>query len=127
MKFRGLIHSLFLSLFRLAIFDQEFDNGNSGASKTIDWNNGQNQRLTITKDTVLSFTDISVTNKTYRIQLSLYQSGTGGFDVTLPANCVLVHDFTFTDGATGQFSIMTLYFNGSFYSAATTEWNDVPV
>ena len=115
-----------LDISQFAFFGQEYDNGNSGAAKTIDWNNGQNQKLTLTESTELTFENIAVTDKTYRVQLTVYQSGAGGYDLTLPANCVLVHDFTFTDGATGQFAIMTLYFNGSFYSAACTEWNNTP-
>lgn len=111
--------------FKKAYFNSEYDNGNSGAYITIDWNNGQNQKLTITENTSLTFTDIET--GTYRVQVTLYQSGTGGFDVTLPANCVLLQDFTFTDGATGQFSILTLYFNGTFYSAAASKWNNTPI
>jgi hypothetical protein len=37
------------------VFASEYDNGNSGAAKTIDWGNGNKQKLVLTDDCVLSF------------------------------------------------------------------------
>jgi len=42
-----------------ATFDAEYDNGNSGSAKTIDWTNGNKQKLTVTENTTLTFTDPS--------------------------------------------------------------------
>ncbi len=39
-----------------AYYDAVYDNGNSGANKTIDWNNGNVQMITTTSDCVLTFT-----------------------------------------------------------------------
>lgn len=36
-------------------FYAEYDNGNSGASVTIDWNNGQKQKITLTDNCGISF------------------------------------------------------------------------
>lgn len=37
---------------KTASFDAEFDNGNSGATPTINWNNGQKQKITLDSGTV---------------------------------------------------------------------------
>jgi hypothetical protein len=38
------------------VFTSEYDNGNSGTSKTIDWNNGNKQKVTITGSCTFTFT-----------------------------------------------------------------------
>ncbi len=38
------------------VFASEIDNGNSGATATIDWNDGNKQKIVLTADCVLSFT-----------------------------------------------------------------------
>jgi len=40
---------------RSILFNPEFDNGNSGAAKTIDWSIGDNQLLNLTDDVTLTF------------------------------------------------------------------------
>lgn len=62
----------------------EYDNGNSGASKTIDWSNGVIQKLTLTASCVLTFTNPSLG----RLQIKLIQDGTGNRTVTFPINCL---------------------------------------
>ena len=42
---------------RTAAISEEFDNGNSGVAATIDWNNGDMQRVTLTANCVFTFTD----------------------------------------------------------------------
>jgi hypothetical protein len=39
-----------------AVFDAVYDNGNSGAAKTIDWRNGNKQKITTTGSCTLTFT-----------------------------------------------------------------------
>lgn len=52
-----------------------YDAGNSGAAKTIDWANGQKQKVTMTDNCTFSFTNM-VAGATYT--LYLIQDGTGG-------------------------------------------------
>lgn len=66
----------------------EYDNGNSGSSKTIDWNNGNKQVLTLTANCTLSFTDISLacyTTAFSGLLLRLVQDTTGSRTVTWPS------------------------------------------
>jgi hypothetical protein len=111
--------------FKFAVFYPEYDNGNSGAAKTIDFNNGQNQKITLTADCTFTLTPISIENSTNRVQITIYQDGTGEWDIILPSNCEY-YDFDFTQGTANQFSIMTLYWNGTFWVALCTEWKDIP-
>ncbi len=55
------------------------DNGNSGASKTIDWRAGNKQKMTLTGDCTISFTDPSGSAP---LELRLIQDTTGGRTVT---------------------------------------------
>lgn len=59
-----------------------FDAGNSGSSKTIDWNDGNEQRVTLTDN--VTFT-LSNPGDGGRYVLILNQDGTGGRTVTWPA------------------------------------------
>ena len=45
-----------LEINNTAAFSSEYDNGKSGTSKTIDWNNGNKQRITLTGNCTLTFT-----------------------------------------------------------------------
>jgi len=63
--------------------DAEYDNSNSGSSKTIDWNNGNYQKVTMTDDCTFTFT--APTGKVGTMRLKLIQDGTGGHAATLPA------------------------------------------
>jgi hypothetical protein len=59
-----------------------FDAGNSGASKTLDWNDGNEQRITLTDNVTLT---LSNPGDGGRYVLILNQDGTGGRTVTWPA------------------------------------------
>ena len=61
------------------------DNGNSGASFTIDWNNGQAQDLTLTANCTLTFTAPTGLNFA-RLSLRLIQDATGSRTVTFPSS-----------------------------------------
>jgi hypothetical protein len=60
-------------------FNGEYDNGNSGASKTIDFANGQKQKVTLTANTTLT---ISAPPAVGSYQLRLIQDATGGRTIT---------------------------------------------
>ncbi len=59
-----------------------YDAGNSGTSKEIDWVNGETQKLTLTGNVTLTFTN--VTAGAY-LTLWLVQDGTGSRTVTWPS------------------------------------------
>jgi hypothetical protein len=91
----------------------EYDNGNSGAGKQIDWSNGLNQKITISASTVLTFANPLAGSK-YLIRL--IQSG-AGHTITFPS-------MKWPSGAPPTFSIVngaidmvTIYYDGASYHA----------
>lgn len=64
-------------------FLEAFDNGNSGAAKTINWTNGQKQTLTLTDDVTLTIADAEGSGN---FLLKVVQDNVGGRDITWPAN-----------------------------------------
>jgi hypothetical protein len=62
--------------------DSFFDAGNSGTSKTIDWNNGRRQKVTMTGNCTFTFSN-PVAGRDYT--LILVQDGTGSRLATWPA------------------------------------------
>jgi hypothetical protein len=40
----------------IAYFTSEYDNGSSGTTKTVNWNNGNKQNLTLTDNCTITFT-----------------------------------------------------------------------
>jgi hypothetical protein len=59
-----------------------FNAGNSGASLNINWNNGDQQIVTLTANCTFTFSNV-VAGRNYI--LYLVQNGTGGFSATFPA------------------------------------------
>lgn len=107
-----------LTNIKTASFYAEYDNGNSGSTKTIDWANGQNQKVTLTDDCTFTFSNPVVGH----LQLRLIQDGTGSRDVTLPTATVLGTGPTYTDGAAGKTMILTFFYTGSAYLYQGTAW-----
>ena len=60
-----------------------FNAGNSGTTKTINWNDGDQQLLTMTGNCTLTFTNV-VPGRNYI--LYILQNGTGGFSLTFPTS-----------------------------------------
>jgi hypothetical protein len=92
-------------------FDQEYNNGNSGLTATITWDNGQDQVITLNQNLVtLSFT-APVGVGTYKLRVA--QDGTGGRTVAWPASVKWTGKQapTLSTGATAQ-DIVSFYFNG---------------
>jgi len=67
----------------------EYNIGNSSGAKTVNWSNGNHQRIRLTGDVVFTFTN-PVVGASYRLLIA--QDGTGGRGVTWPA------DVAFEDG-----------------------------
>ena len=92
-----------------------YDNGNSGNSKTIDWNNGTKQKLTLTPtaNCVLSFT---APPGAAGLTLEVIQNGTGSKTVTWPASVYHPGGVapTLTTTASGT-DIFSFQYNGTNY------------
>jgi hypothetical protein len=59
-----------------------FNAGNSGSAKTIDWDNGDQQRVTMTANCTFTFTNV-VAGRSY--QLFLVQDSSGGRVASFPS------------------------------------------
>lgn len=99
---------------KTATFNGEYDNGNSGTSKTIDWNNGQKQKITTTGSCVLTFTaPAGPCNLLLRI---VHEASATAYTYTWPASVKFPGN---TDPATtntsGAVDIVSLYFDGTSY------------
>ena len=83
-----------------------YDNGNSGATYTIDWTKGDRQKITISASTTLSYTG-AVAGQI--ITLLIIENGTGNFTIALPTskwpngNALA---FTTTPGAINTLTVM---------------------
>lgn len=96
-----------------------YDNGNSGSAKTIDWSNGQVQKVTLTDDCTFSFSN-PVAGTLYR--LYLIEDGTGGYSPTWTGGGLsIVWDKnvepTWDTGA-GQTNIAVLDYDGTTWRGA---------
>lgn len=91
----------------------EIDNGNSGASATIDYTTGNKQKITLTDNATLSFT---APGGACNLILKLVQDGTGSRTVTWPAAVIWpggsAPTLTTTAGATDMISF---YYDGTNY------------
>ena len=97
---------------------QELDNGNSGATATIDWNDAQNQKITLTANVTLTFTDL--TEGTGVLHLKLIQDDTGNRTATWPntVNWAGGTAPTLTTDADAV-DLVSLYFDGTNYYGST--------
>lgn len=90
-----------------------YDAGNSGTSITINWNNGPVQKLTLTGNCTVSFSN-PLSGGTYT--LILVQDGTGGRTVTLTGWTFGDNAPTYNTGASKKNVVVSLY-DGSAYLA----------
>ncbi len=123
-KLFGLVEDLSAANFNITnlktlIFNQEFDNGNSGASHTVDWTVGAKQKITLTAATVtLTFTaPVGVGS----LLLRVIQDGTGGRLITWPASVKWVGGAApALSTAANAVDIISFYYNGTnFYGIAS--------
>jgi len=63
-------------------YQSMYSNGNSGTSITLNWNNGNLQKITMTGNCTFTFTAPAAPS---RLALELVQNGTGGYTATWPA------------------------------------------
>lgn len=94
------------------IFDSEYDNGNSGSSINIDWNNGSKQRITLNNNTTFSFTDVSGPSN---FVLIIKQDATGDRDITWPSNVRSAGGSVNISADSNSETVIGVYFDGSNY------------
>jgi hypothetical protein len=105
-------------------FTSEFDNGNSGSSYTINFNNGQKQRITLTAaPCTLSFTAPTVGVGNFL--LKIIQDGGGSKTITWPATVKWPNGTAPTlSTAAGAVDIVSLYYDGTnYYSVASLNFS----
>jgi len=99
-------------------FDEEVDNGESGAAATIDWTAGNKQSVVLTDDCTFSFTDpAGPTN----LILRLIQDGTGSRNPSWPSNArwpAATEPAWTTDPY--AVDLVAFYFDGNYYNGAAT-------
>jgi hypothetical protein len=89
----------------------EYDAGNSGTSKTIDWNLGQHQKLTLTGNVTLTFTN-PLSGQTTKFKLV---QGSGPYTITWPTIKWAGGAAPTISTANGAIDIVTLYYDGTSY------------
>lgn len=89
-----------------------YDNGNSGTSKTIDWSNGDRQKLTISGNVTISYSN-AIAGQI--LTLELVENATGNFTITLPTS-------KWPNGAAGVFTttanaknLLVVFYDGTDY------------
>jgi hypothetical protein len=99
-----------------AVFDEEYDNGNSGTTKTIDWNNGNKQLITMTGNCTFTFT---APPGACNLVLRFVQDGTGSRVATWPATVRAPGgaDEMLLSQIPASVDIVCLYWNGTTYYA----------
>jgi hypothetical protein len=107
---------------KLLTYASEYDNGNSGAADTIDWNNGNGQKSTLTASCTYTFT--APTSGVTRLQLRVIQGGTGSYTVTWPATVKWQANTAPTlSTAVGSVDIITFWWDGQYYrGVASVGW-----
>ena len=92
-------------------FTDEHDNGNSGTTKTIDLSEGQRQKITLTGNCTVTFSNPDVGIYT----LKVIQDATGSRTLTLPSGkWVGGSAYTPTSDASAE-DILSIYYDGSAY------------
>ena len=99
---------------KTAVFNGEYDNGNSGTSKTIDWNNGQKQKITTTGSCTLTFTaPAGPCNLLLKI---VHEASATSYTYTWPASVKFPGNTDpTTTNTSGAVDIVSLYFDGTNY------------
>ncbi len=89
-----------------------FDNGNSGSAITINWANGDRQKLTISAACTISYSN-AIAGQV--LSLLIVENGTGNFSITLPTS-------KWPNGVAGVFTttanainLLNVFYDGTNY------------
>lgn len=98
------------------IYFTEYDNGNSGTSKTIDWgSNGHKQKITMTGDCTFTFTAPA---GPCNLLLKMIQDGTGGRVVTWPSAVKWPGGTKPAHSGASATDVISFFYDGANYYAA---------
>jgi len=100
-----------------ATFDAEYSNGNSGSSKTINWNNGNKQYVTLSASCTFSFTDPP---GPCNLILRVYQNSSYSLNFPGGVKWAGGSEMECTIG-TGSIDIYMFYFDGSTYYGSAVQ------
>lgn len=101
---------------KLIYFNGEYDNGNSGTTKTIAWDNGQKQKITTTGTCTLTFT--APAGPCNLVLDIIHEASTTAYTYTWPAAVKWPGGTKVTTTNTsGAVDIVSFYYNGSSYYA----------
>ena len=103
-------------------FNGLYDNGNSGAGVTINWNNGQYQKVAVSENTLISFSNAFVGTLTLNINYS--GDYTVGFNAGYTIKTEGGKGITFTK-TNGAFDILKVYYYGTANTYVVGVMNDV--
>lgn len=92
--------------------DSLFGAGNSGTSKTLDFNNSKRQKLTLTDNCTITLSN-PVANETYL--LTLLQDGTGSRVITWPAAVKWPSGIAPTLSGASKTDLVQLEYDGTSY------------
>lgn len=96
-------------------FAAEYDNGNSGTAKTIDWNNGQNQKIVLNGICTFTFTAPTVTG-TCVLKLKMTYPDTTSRATTWPATVKWLDNTQPTHSySTTKLDLFAFYWDGTNY------------
>lgn len=98
--------------FKQVTFNSEIANGNSGASFTIDWTQGDKQTITLTANCTFTFTAPSGVSG---LVLRLVQDATGSRTVTWPSMKWAGGAAPTLTTAANSVDIVSIYYNGTNY------------
>lgn len=109
---------------KTATFNGEYDAGNSGANKTIDWNNGGKQKLALTDNVTIAFT--APAGPTSGLILKIVQNASAAKSITAwPAAVEWPNSLTPTMSATlSRHDLYMFYYDGTtYYGTALQNYN----
>ncbi len=103
-----------LQIDKVARFDAEYDNGNSGTTPTVDWGNGNFQKITLTGNATFTLT---APDGPGWFTLRVIQDATAGRTVTWPGSVVFPTNGTesLSSDTNGQVRIFTFHWDGTTY------------
>lgn len=95
-------------------FKQEYDLGDSGTAKTVDWRVANNQEVTLTGDCTFTFID---PDGPCHVTLIGHGDGTNR-TLTWPASVIWISPEPTWEGTSGKKNVFSAYFDGEEYLAA---------
>lgn len=90
----------------------EYNNGNSGTSKTIDWRIGNHQMVTMNGNCTFAFT---APTKACSLTLKIVNDGTSGRTITLPTISWVEKILPTWTKLASAWDLLSLYYDGSVY------------